>query len=98
MRRATPDGGVVVVKIGSSSLTNDGLSLDQSAVERLEVQLPALPHQGRPSVLITHDLLHGWRLADRVAILNRGVITADQTKKGQSEADFLAYYREQLGP
>lgn len=71
--------------------------LDQAAVERLDVQLQTLHHQGRTIVLITHDLLHGWRLADRVAILNRGLITADQTKKGQSEADFLAFYREQIG-
>ena len=53
MRRATPDGGVVVVKIGSSSLTNDGLSLDQSAVERITQQVSQAWERGFPTVLVT---------------------------------------------
>lgn len=72
--------------------------LDQSAADALDRQLAELHAQGRTIVLITHDVLHGWRLADRVAILNRGIITANQAKSTRSEGEFLAFYREQIAP
>lgn len=71
--------------------------LDQAAAEGLDRQLNALQDDGRTIVLITHDLLHGWRLADRVTILNRGKIVANHPREKMKEADFLAFYREQIG-
>lgn len=53
MRQAAPDGGVVVVKIGSSSLTNDGLSLDEAAIHRISRQVSEAWDAGYPTVLVT---------------------------------------------
>lgn len=53
MRKATTAGGVVVVKIGSSSLTQDGLSLDVAAIERITKQVTAAWSAGNPTVLVT---------------------------------------------
>jgi glutamate 5-kinase len=53
MRHAVPPGGVVVAKIGSSSLTNDGLSLNDEAIERIVQQVSDSWRAGHPTVLVT---------------------------------------------
>ena len=53
MRHATARGGVVVAKIGSSSLTNDGLSLNDEAIGRIVRQVSDSWRAGYPTVLVT---------------------------------------------
>jgi glutamate 5-kinase len=53
MRRAKPPGLPVVVKIGSSSLTNDDGSLDGEAVERVAAQIADVRSAGHPAVLVS---------------------------------------------
>jgi glutamate 5-kinase len=53
MRHPVAPGGVVVAKIGSSSLTNDGLSLNDEAIRRIVMQVSASWRSGHPTVLVT---------------------------------------------
>jgi glutamate 5-kinase len=53
MRRPKPPGAPVVVKIGSSSLTTRGGSLDGGSVERVTAQIAGVRREGHPAVLVT---------------------------------------------
>jgi glutamate 5-kinase len=53
MRHPVAPGGVVVAKIGSSSLTNDGLSLNDEAIGRIVQQVSDSWRAGHPTVLVT---------------------------------------------
>ena len=53
MRHPVPAGGVVVCKIGSSSLTSDGLSLNEAAVDRIVRQVRVSWEAGHPTALVT---------------------------------------------
>lgn len=53
MRHRIARGGVVVAKIGSSSLTNDGLSLNDDAIARIVRQVSDSWRAGHPTVLVT---------------------------------------------
>lgn len=53
MRRAVPPGASVVVKVGSSSLTDRGGDLDPAAVRRVVGQVDALWSRGHPTVLVS---------------------------------------------
>ena len=53
MRRAVIPGGVVVAKIGSSSLTTDGLRVNDEAIGRIATQVSDSWRAGHPTVLVT---------------------------------------------
>ena len=53
MRRAVPDGGRLVVKIGSSSLLDGRGYLDDGAVGHVATQVASSWREGRPTVLVT---------------------------------------------
>lgn len=71
--------------------------LDQTAIETLDQILVNLHRQGRTILLITHDLLHGWRLANRVVVLHKGRLVGEIQQENVTEEDFLNFYREQIG-
>ncbi|MCW3158141.1 sulfate/molybdate ABC transporter ATP-binding protein [Micropruina sonneratiae] len=49
----------------------------QGAAEIRQVLAERLQQAGRPALLVTHDLVDLWRLADRVVVLERGRVVAD---------------------
>ncbi|MEN8040799.1 MAG: glutamate 5-kinase [Actinomycetota bacterium] len=53
MRRAVPSGAPVVVKVGSSSLTDPSGGLRTEAVEHVVSQVVSLTELGHPAVLVT---------------------------------------------
>ena len=53
MRRPVAPGGVVVAKIGSSSLTSDGLRVNDEAIGRIARQVSDSWRAGHPTVLVT---------------------------------------------
>lgn len=53
MRHRVAPGGVVVAKIGSSSLTSDGLRVNDEAIERISRQVSDCWRAGHPTVLVT---------------------------------------------
>lgn len=68
--------------------------LDQEAAELLDKLLEKEIERGRTILMITHDLIHGLHLCDRIAILNRGKIVCEIRSKEVDEADFLRIYKE----
>ena len=70
--------------------------LDQEAAALLDSLLEQERELGRTILMITHNLIHGFQLCDRIAILNRGKI-AYQTKSNEvDEAAFLKIYKEHV--
>jgi heme exporter protein A len=67
--------------------------LDQEASWMLDALLREQAAQGRTILMITHDLVHGLNLADRVVILSRGKIAA-VAEKGLEPAAFLELYTD----
>ena len=53
MRRPVADGDPVVVKVGSSSLTDTDGHLDASAIASVASQLASLREQGHPAILVS---------------------------------------------
>lgn len=68
--------------------------LDQEASALLDDLLRGQAAQGRTILMITHDLVHGLNLADRVAILNRGKIAAVAAGREMEPAAFLQLYTD----
>ena len=68
--------------------------LDQNASQLLDSLLQREREAGRTILMITHDLLRGWQLADRIAILSRGKIAREVERGALTDADFLTLYRE----
>ena len=55
-------------------------SLDSDIRERLRVEIRALAREAGTAVLfVSHDPLDAWRLADRIAVLEHGVLTQTAT-------------------
>lgn len=71
--------------------------LDQDAAALLDELLRRESANGRTIFMITHDLLHGLNLCNRIAILNRGKIVADMESSGIGPAEFLDLYAAQTG-
>lgn len=71
--------------------------LDQQAAELLDHLLQQELAAGRTIFMITHDLVHGYHLCNRVAILNRGKIVCEIESNRTTATDFLQIYREQTG-
>lgn len=67
--------------------------LDQEASWMLDELLREQAAQGRTILMITHDLVHGLNLADRVVILSRGKIVA-VAEQGLKPAAFLELYTD----
>ena len=68
--------------------------LDQAAVALLDELLREQHGRGRTILMITHDLLHGLTICDRVAILHRGQIAADFSTAVTNGAEFMTAYQE----
>jgi heme exporter protein A len=68
--------------------------LDREASALLDDLLRRESDSGRTILMITHDLVHGLNLCDRIAILNRGKIAAEVARDSMNPAEFLAYYTE----
>jgi len=68
--------------------------LDQEASALLDDLLRHQAAQGRTILMITHDLVHGLNLADRVAILDRGKVAAVATGREMEPAAFLRLYTD----
>lgn len=66
--------------------------LDQEASQLLDELLRREHARGRTILMITHDLVHGLNLCDRIAILNRGKIVESVQRTSVDGADFLEYY------
>lgn len=66
--------------------------LDQEASLLLDDLLRQEKALGRTILMITHDLVHGLNLCDRVAILSRGKVVVDLDRDAMSPAEFLDYY------
>jgi heme exporter protein A len=66
--------------------------LDRDASALLDELLRTQAGQGRTILMITHDLVHGLNLADRVVILNRGRIAASAMGSEMEPAAFLQLY------
>ncbi len=70
--------------------------LDQDASQLLDELLKAQHDLGRTIVLITHDLVHGLNLCQRIAILKRGKIGTTVDSTHLSPADFLTLYQDTI--
>jgi heme exporter protein A len=66
--------------------------LDRDASHLLDDLLREMTGQGRTTLMVTHDLLHGLNLCDRIAVLSRGKIVGIVDREDVSPADFLDYY------
>lgn len=53
MRRPVPDGGRIVVKVGSSSLVGPDAAIDGNAIERTVAQVADSWHAGYPTALVS---------------------------------------------
>lgn len=72
--------------------------LDQDAARLLDDLLRRESESGRTILMITHDLVHGLNLCDRIAILNRGKIVCDISSQQVTPVSFLELYAEQTRP
>jgi heme exporter protein A len=68
--------------------------LDQDAAHMLDDLLLQEKARGRTILMITHDLVRGLNLCDRIVILNRGKIVSDLDGRETSPAELLAVYSE----
>jgi heme exporter protein A len=71
--------------------------LDQDASHMLDELLLQEKARGRTILMITHDLVRGLNLCDRIVILNRGKIVSELDGRQTSAAELLAGYREKTG-
>ncbi|MCP4418043.1 MAG: heme ABC exporter ATP-binding protein CcmA [Chloroflexi bacterium] len=71
--------------------------LDQDASALLDNLLQRESANGRTILMITHDLVHGLNLCDRIAILNRGKIVREITNGEVSGNEFLDIYAADTG-
>lgn len=71
--------------------------LDQDASALLDNLLLNESANGRTILMITHDLVHGLNLCDRVSILSRGKIVQEVASGSVTAAEFLDIYAAQTG-
>ncbi|MCB0036989.1 MAG: heme ABC exporter ATP-binding protein CcmA [Anaerolineales bacterium] len=69
--------------------------LDQAAAALLDELLGEQSARGRTIFMITHDLVHGLNICDRIAILNRGKIVHEVPRGEMSAGEFLDFYKAQ---
>jgi heme exporter protein A len=70
--------------------------LDPSASEMLSRLLATLKGAGRTVVMITHDIVHGLDLADRVALLVQGRWAYQADAAGMDAAQLKAVYEQHV--
>jgi heme exporter protein A len=68
--------------------------LDQDASHMLDELLLQEKARGRTILMITHDLVRGLNLCDRIVILNRGKIVSDLDGRRTSPAELLEIYSQ----
>ncbi len=68
--------------------------LDQDASQLLDDLLMRESGNGRTILMITHDLVHGLNICDRIAILSRGKIAQELNSRETTPAQFLKLYTE----
>lgn len=68
--------------------------LDPDASRLLDELLGQQATAGRTILMITHDLARGLNLCERIAILNRGKITAEVERNGITAASLQELYAE----
>jgi heme exporter protein A len=71
--------------------------LDQVASHLLDDLLRQEMANGRTILMITHDLVHGLNICQRIAILNKGRIVSEISSSGVNSAEFLDIYAQQTG-
>lgn len=71
--------------------------LDQDASALLDNLLRHESENGRTILMITHDLVHGLNLCDRIAILNQGKIVQEISGGEVSSNEFLDIYAAHTG-
>ena len=71
--------------------------LDQDASTLLDSLLQREAANGRTILMITHDLVHGLNLCDRIAILSRGKIVRELARGDVSGTEFLDIYAAETG-
>ncbi len=71
--------------------------LDQAAGETLDGVLKEVAARGRTVIMTTHDLLRGVLMADRVAILSKGVIAYEEQGSKIDAGSFAATYADVTG-
>jgi heme exporter protein A len=71
--------------------------LDQDASRLLDNLLRRESDNGRTILLITHDLVHGLNICNRIAILNRGKIVREIDSKLTTPSEFLELYAQETG-
>ena len=68
--------------------------LDQDASKLLDDLLLQESANGRTILMITHDLLHGLKICDRILILNRGKIAKEIMTAENPDIDLLKIYEQ----
>jgi heme exporter protein A len=71
--------------------------LDQDAAQTLDGVLREVAARGRTVIMTTHDLMRGVQMADRVAILSKGVIAYDEPASALDPVKFGETYAEVTG-
>jgi len=71
--------------------------LDQASAESLDAVLGEVARRGRTILMTTHDIERGLALADRAAILSRGVIAFQAARAELTALSFAHTYAEVTG-
>lgn len=68
--------------------------LDQDASQLLDDLLMRESENGRTILMITHDLVHGLTICDRIAILSRGKVVQELISQETTPTEFINAYTE----
>lgn len=71
--------------------------LDQAGTEFLKGYLAGARRDGRTCIMATHDVPLGYELADRMVVIEKGVVALDLSKSRVSLAEFQSRYAELAG-
>lgn len=71
--------------------------LDQDAASTLDGVLKSVAARGRTVIMTTHDLMRGVQMADRVAILSKGVIAYEEQGSKLDPVKFATIYADITG-
>lgn len=71
--------------------------LDQGGTEFLKEYLAGARRDGKTCIMATHDVPLGYELADRIVVIEKGVVALDLSKSRVSLAEFQSRYAELAG-
>lgn len=71
--------------------------LDQDATRLLDDLLQRESSHGRTILMITHDLLHGLGICDRIVILHKGKISHEIAPQETTPTEFIQLYQRVTG-